>query len=98
MTTGMVRKQIYIKEHQQEKLHKIAEQRGISEAEVIRQAIERETEFQEDYYTEESHTIMDQIIKDALSNPKRPGGPYQFNRQEIYDERESRWIHKETKQ
>jgi hypothetical protein len=38
-----VRKQIYIEEQQERKLRRIAESRGISQAEIIRNALERET-------------------------------------------------------
>ncbi len=38
----MLRKQIYITQRQQEQLKRLAKARGVSEAEVIRQAIERE--------------------------------------------------------
>ena len=39
----MVRKQIYIQEHHERLLKRISKARGVSEAELIRQAIERET-------------------------------------------------------
>ena len=39
----MVRKQIYIQERQGQLLRRISKARGVSEAELIRQAIERET-------------------------------------------------------
>ena len=38
----MVRKQIYLEERQQARLKRVARARGISEAEVIRQAIDRQ--------------------------------------------------------
>jgi len=40
--SNMVRKQIYINRRQQALLKRLSEQRGISEAEIIRQAIDRE--------------------------------------------------------
>ena len=39
----MVRKQIYIEERHERLLKRISKARGVSEAELIRQAIERET-------------------------------------------------------
>ena len=39
----MVRKQIYIEERYERLLKRISKARGVSEAELIRQAIERET-------------------------------------------------------
>ena len=38
----MVRKQIYIEERQETRLKRVARARGMSEAEVIRQAIDRQ--------------------------------------------------------
>jgi hypothetical protein len=38
----MVRKQIYIQKNQEERLKKVAETRGVSEAEIIRRALENE--------------------------------------------------------
>lgn len=38
----MVRKQIYIQKSQEERLKKLAETRGVSEAEIIRRALENE--------------------------------------------------------
>ena len=42
VSTAMVRKQIYIPRRQQTLIKRISETRGVSEGEVIRQAIERE--------------------------------------------------------
>jgi hypothetical protein len=40
----MIRKQIYLPRRQNLALRQLAKERGISEAEVIRQALDRETE------------------------------------------------------
>ena len=42
MTTQMVRKQIYIQKRQEALLKRLSQARGLSQAEIIRQAIERE--------------------------------------------------------
>ena len=44
--THMLRKQIYIPKRQQVILKRLAKARGLSEAEIIRQAIEREVDCQ----------------------------------------------------
>ena len=44
MSEHMIRKQIYIPKQQNDLLKHLANQRGTSEAEVIRQALEREVE------------------------------------------------------
>ena len=41
----MVRKQIYIQKSQEERLKRIAEARGVSEAEIIRRALEVELKY-----------------------------------------------------
>ena len=40
--TQMIRKQIYIQKSQEERLKKVAETRGVSEAEIIRRALDVE--------------------------------------------------------
>jgi hypothetical protein len=95
MTEQMVRKQIYLPKHQNLKLKRLAEQRGISEAEVIRQALDREVELPV-RIERNSKKALDEIFSFVESLRQRPdfmqGKPYVFNRDEIYAERENRWI------
>jgi hypothetical protein len=42
MSDLMIRKQFYLYRRQNQLLKRLAEQRGVSEAEIIRQALERE--------------------------------------------------------
>ncbi len=97
MSTDMVRKQIYILRRQQSLLKRLARQRGTSEAEVIRQAIDREASIELFPSTGDSQTAFDELVQAALARRQLPmdGEPYQFNRQEIYEEREKRWIKKD---
>jgi hypothetical protein len=98
MTTDMVRKQIYIHRQQQNLLRQLARQRGTSEAEIIRCAIDRETSLQEIPFSVDSHTALEEIIQSAYAGQDRSVTgvePYRFNRDELYDERESRWIREE---
>ena len=100
MTTDMVRKQIYIHRRQQALLRQLARQRGTSEAEIIRRAIDRETTFQEIPLSEDSHTALEEIIQAAYSPREQPAAstePYRFNRSALYEERENRWIGDEKK-
>jgi len=98
MTDYMVRKQIYIPKRQDALLKRLAKQRGVSEAEVIRQALEREMEAPEPAMRD-SKKALAEIIAYARSLRERPefmaGEPYRFNREELYEERESRWIRDE---
>ena len=94
MSEHMVRKQIYLPRRQNLTLKRLAKQRGISEAEVIRQALEREAELSVSK-VKGSRQALNNIIVYARSLRKRPellqGKPYVFNREQLYEERQSRW-------
>ena len=92
--TQMVRKQIYIQKRQNLLLKRLAKARGVSEAEIIRQALEREFTGEQRKLTENDTTAIKEFVEFALSRRSLPrtGKPYKWNRQEIYEERESRWV------
>ncbi len=99
MTTHMVRKQIYIQKRQQALLKRISRARGLSEAEIIRQAIDREIAGTPAKLAATDRTAWQELIdfvesRQAVSGH---GKPYQWNREEIYAERENRWL-REKKQ
>ena len=90
----MVRKQIYIKERQNILLKRLAEARGVSEAEVIRQALEKELLGEVNNQASADLTAweeFEQAIEERRALGKT-GKPYKWNRQELYEERESRWL------
>lgn len=95
MSDYMVRKQIYIPKQQDTLLKRLAKQRGVSEAEVIRQALAREVEAS-DSDAAVRETALQKMIAFARSLRERPefqqGEPYKWNRQELYEERENRWF------
>ena len=95
MSEHMIRKQIYIPRRQNLLLKRLAKQRGVSEAEVIRQALEREANTSAPA-ARDSRQALEEIIAFARSLRSRPelmkGKPYKFNREENYEERESRWL------
>lgn len=95
MSEYMVRKQIYIPKRQDALLKQLAKQRGISEAEVIRQALEHEVATSESAAMEREKAL-ENTIAFARSLRERAdfqqGEPYQWNRQELYEERENRWF------
>ena len=100
MTTDMVRKQIYIRRRQQNLLRQLARQRGMSEAEIIRRAIDRETTLQEFPFSENGYTALEEIIKAAYllrDQSAAASEPYRFSRNDLYEERENRWIRDEKK-
>ena len=94
MTTQMVRKQVYIQRRQEAMLKRLSKALGLSEAEIIRRAIERELGGSSLQPSPRSSEALDQFIRTALKHrvedAKRE--PYHWNRQELYEERESRWL------
>ncbi|PJH74460.1 MAG: hypothetical protein CO064_11930 [Anaerolineae bacterium CG_4_9_14_0_8_um_filter_58_9] len=94
----MVRKQIYLPRQQNQLVKRLAKQRGVSEAEVIRQALKREAEMSAPV-VRDSKRALDEIIAFARSlrehSELMQGEPIRWNRQELYEERESRWFEKD---
>lgn len=94
MSEHMVRKQIYLPRQHNLTLKRLAKQRGISEAEVIRQALEREAQLSVST-VQGSRQALKNIITYARSLRRRPellrGKPYVFNREQLYEERQNRW-------
>jgi hypothetical protein len=93
----MVRKQIYIEERHERLLKRISKARGVSEAELIRQAIERETVGQKSPLLMPDQAAWDAILRFAkIRKALRPGTrPYRWNRLDAYEERERRFAKRE---
>jgi hypothetical protein len=95
MSEMMVRKQINLRKKQNLLLKKLARQRGVSEAEIVRQMLEREEKMTIPVMRD-SKKALDEIITFARSLRKRPeltqGEALKWNRQELYEERENRWF------
>jgi hypothetical protein len=95
MSEMMVRKQIYLRKKQNLLLKKLAKQRGVSEAEIFRQMLEREEQMPAPVIRD-SKKALEEIITFARSLRNRPemmqGKPLKWNRQELYEERENRWV------
>ena len=92
----MVRKQVYIHKRQQALLKRLSKLRGMSESEIIRNAIEREASITAAQAPFDSRKALDEIFQFALSLRDRgvTGEPYKWNREELYAERENRWINR----
>ncbi len=93
MTERMVRKQIYLPPRQNLLLKRLAKQRGLSEAEVIRRAIEREAEIVAP--VQNSDKALANMLAFAEHRKEKfagQGQPFQWNRAEIYEDGESRWL------
>lgn len=93
MSEMMVRKQIYLPRKQNLLLKRVAKQRGVSEAEVIRQALEREMELMAPAI-QASAAAWDRIlsfVEERKATFAGQGQPVRWDRQELYEERENRW-------
>ncbi len=95
MPDTMIRKQIYIHKWQNRRLKQMAEQRSISEAEIIRQALERELK-ENDSAEQAREDALQNLAAFARALRERPefsqGKPYRWDRQELYDDRELRQL------
>jgi hypothetical protein len=94
MTTQMVRKQFYIRKRQDELLKRLAKARGLSEAEIIRQAIDREAAEALGQPDNAERSAWKELIAFLEKRQELAGKrqPYLWNREEIYSEREGRWV------
>ena len=91
---GMVRKQIYIEERHERLLKRISKARGVSEAELIRQAIERETIGGKPLPAEPDQEAWDDILRFVKKRKslRSSGRPYRWNRLDAYEEHEERLV------
>ena len=89
----MVRKQIYIEERHERLLKRISKARGVSEAELIRQAIERETVGRKSLLLAPDQAAWDEILRFVKNRKalRRNGRPYRWNRLDAYEGREKRF-------
>lgn len=98
MTTPMVRKQIYIPRRQDILIKRLSQTRGVSEAEIIRQAIEREISGPTLVQSLRDNDVWAEIMQAVAEQNERWAGntdPYRWNREELYAERTDRWSNKE---
>ncbi len=87
----MVRKQIYIEERHERLLKRISKTRGVSEAELIRQAIKGENIGGKPISLTPDHAVWNKILSVVKNRQSRPSGrPYRSNRLDAYEEREKR--------
>ena len=91
--SDMVRKQIYIHRRHADWLSRLAVARGVSEAEVVRQAIEREVIGASSPAARSNLQAWEAVV--TFANSRRgiagDGAPYQWRREDAYDERETRF-------
>lgn len=82
-----VRKQIYIESPQNAALKRLAQARGVTQAEVVRRAIERETKTQEKTLVRPDPRAWEEARLFIASLSKRPpvSGPRTWEREDLYD-------------
>ena len=91
--TQMIRKQIYIGRSQQALLARLAKAWDVSEAEVIRQAIEREATGGLAQRLRPDATALEELIQAALQRREAgiTGQPLHWRREDAYAERLDRY-------
>jgi hypothetical protein len=89
----MVRKQIYIAKRQDQLLKRLARARGVSEAELIREAIDRQAAGSGSPSTVSDPEALEKVVRFALARRRHgtTGQSRKFNREELYAERLSRF-------
>ena len=90
----MVRKQIYIYKRQEAQLKRISEAHGVSEAEIIRRALEQALGSGAEKTSLFEKSPLDEFVELARSNKKGAGQPYKWNRQDAYADREKKLMGK----
>jgi hypothetical protein len=89
----MIRKQIYIQKSQEARLKKIAESRGVSEAEIIRRALEvelRHAGYRSAYNREAWERIRTFIFEMEKRGPVAPK-KRDWKREDLYEDRMKRY-------
>jgi len=89
----MVRKQIYIQKSQEERLKKVAESRGVSEAEIIRRALETELRVvgYRPAYDLEAWERIYKFLQEMEKRGPVPQRKRDWTREELYEERMKRY-------
>lgn len=86
----MVRKQIYIQKRQETILRRLARQRQVSEAELIREAIDRQINDPRARPSQPDPAAWEKAYHFMLSRQKGArsnGKPYRWKREDAYDDR-----------
>ncbi len=90
----MIRKQIYIPKHQEARLKRLAKARGVSEAEIIRQAIDQQLSGGASHSFRPDPSAWEQAYQFMLSLQAKgplPNRRRKWTREELYEERLSRY-------
>lgn len=96
----MIRKQIYISRRQEELLKRLSQARGVTEAEIVRSAIDRQLYGDSTPLgpAQTQPSALKDFIQLARTRRERMGEPARWNREELYEERENRWTGQAAKE
>ena len=91
--TQMLRKQIYIARSHQALLRRLSVLRGLSQSEIVRQAIEREAASGAELAGVSDSAALEEIIAAAINRQQlgKSYQAYQWDREDIYTERLDRY-------
>jgi hypothetical protein len=91
----MVRKQLYIAHEQDRALKEQAREEGLSEAEIVREALDRHLRRRSGPVIPEGRrSAVEELVamsEEVARDHRFPKG-YKFNREELYTTREDRWF------
>ena len=88
-----VRKQIYLDQRQNRQLKRLAEARGVSEAQIIRNLLDAQTTAGQNQPLPPDRAAWEAIVAFSRERAQSDviGEPYKWNRNDAYEERESRY-------
>jgi len=89
----MIRKEFYIEKRQEQKLERLARERGVTESDIVREAIDRTegTPSQPPFVPDpEAARKFFAFIRELEHGPRRPLP--RWNRESLYEERIGRWV------
>jgi hypothetical protein len=92
VSNAMIRKQIYLPRRQNQFVKRRARQQGITEAEVIRQALDRDEKLSSPLTRADaaSWEKIQRFVQERQTKYAGKGKPVRWNRQELYEEDDQR--------
>ena len=86
---GMIRKQIYVRKQQQQLLKRLAKARGVSQAEIIRQALDEQLGARVQPTLVRDPSALEAVLRSALARRRHgtTGARYEWDREAPYLDR-----------